>query len=202
MRDWEEEAEQAAVERLGRLVLDAIKKEPAVAAIIDPPEIPHTGYGLIPKFYPIEGADYPQIQKLEPHAHLTLDAIPDLVEPLPHAARDDILEYRMPEINSTPEIPSRPEIDYQPPLIEATFSKTTPIFEPILGRLALENARLKELQEQHKAFLQELADTAREAGASWNDIGKALDITPQSAYQRWSEHGRDKHRENQRKRAK
>jgi hypothetical protein len=57
----------------------------------------------------------------------------------------------------------------------------------------------KAYAEAAEAELNELAIETKEAGASWNEIARAVGVTPQSAYQRCSVKGREKHRQNVRK---
>jgi hypothetical protein len=68
--------------------------------------------------------------------------------------------------------------------------------DSILGELALVLSEMELLEYQ----AQRLVDEAREQGATWAQVGAVVGVKPQSAYQRWSEQGREKHREYQRKR--
>lgn len=65
-----------------------------------------------------------------------------------------------------------------------------------LGHLAVLSAEVAALEEEIK----EEISYARDAGVTWAEIAEVAGIKPQSAYQRWSEQGREKHRVNQRKR--
>jgi len=60
--------------------------------------------------------------------------------------------------------------------------------------------RLAAVATDIKLQIDETAVAAKQAGATWANIGEAAGITPQSAYQRWSAQGREKHRDYQRKR--
>lgn len=64
-----------------------------------------------------------------------------------------------------------------------------------LGELTLVLGAIKQLNTR----TQELVDMARSSRATWADIGRAAGITRQSAYERWTEKGRQRNRENQRK---
>lgn len=83
-------------------------------------------------------------------------------------------------------------MESEPPLSEAIPRPP----ELILGELALVLAETERLQEQAQA----LVDEARQHGATWAQIADVAGVRRQSAYQRWSETGRAKHAEYQRKR--
>jgi hypothetical protein len=68
--------------------------------------------------------------------------------------------------------------------------------EEYLGHLTLRLEQIKNLQED----VDRLVQLSRAAGASWGEIAKAAGMRPQSAYQRWSDQGNQKHRANQRRR--
>ncbi len=68
--------------------------------------------------------------------------------------------------------------------------------EAVLGQLALVLHEAASLQEKTQA----LVDEARGKGATWVQIGAVAGVRPQSAYQRWTETGREKNREHQRRR--
>lgn len=67
---------------------------------------------------------------------------------------------------------------------------------PVLGAIAV----LSQLRRDLTAEIEELVGQAREWGATWTDVGSVEGVAPQTAYQRWSEQGRAKHREAQRRR--
>lgn len=99
------------------------------------------------------------------------------------------------------EMPEQPEFVHQTPTFhEVAAAQSHVPVDQLLGRLATVNEQYKELKENLSAELNQIASQAREAGATWSDIAEAVDITPQSAYQRWSERGREKHRQSKRKR--
>jgi hypothetical protein len=52
-----------------------------------------------------------------------------------------------------------------------------------------------------QAQIDKAAQEARDQGASWGILGARIGASPQAAHQRWSEDGRAKHAERQRKRA-
>lgn len=66
----------------------------------------------------------------------------------------------------------------------------------VLRRLGQLNARAEAINHD----LNDAALAARGEGASWAEIGSALGVSPQAAYQRWSDSGRAKHAERQRNR--
>jgi hypothetical protein len=68
-------------------------------------------------------------------------------------------------------------------------------FAQIMGELTFLAAMQESLREEEDRLVAE----ARENGVTWSEIGRYFGITPQSAYQRWSETGREKHRDYQRK---
>ena len=88
-------------------------------------------------------------------------------------------------------------VDEQTKTIRFKISDNKPdrMDEILIGRLAVAKANLVAAEE----LLNQLALQAREAGAPWTDIARAVDITPQTAHQRWSEGGREKHRERMRR---
>jgi hypothetical protein len=80
--------------------------------------------------------------------------------------------------------------DVEPPLADISQAPD------VLGRIATTLVEIEFLQDE----VQALVEQAREAGASWADIGEAAGISRQSAYMRFSERGRETNRANQRKR--
>ena len=80
----------------------------------------------------------------------------------------------------------------EPPLTEV---ETLPA-KQALGRLVLVLAEIEDLREKAQCSV----DEAREQGATWHDIGNAAGISRQAAYDRFTEKGRARNRENQRKR--
>lgn len=68
--------------------------------------------------------------------------------------------------------------------------------ERTLGALAVR----RELIDALRTEIDSLVDAAREQGGSWAKIGKAMNMGHQSAYEHWSERGREKNRERQRRR--
>ncbi len=65
----------------------------------------------------------------------------------------------------------------------------------ILGHISSNTQTIAELVSENA----DLANEAKQAGATWRAIGEAAGITAQSAYQRWSADGRTRHRDHQRK---
>jgi hypothetical protein len=63
--------------------------------------------------------------------------------------------------------------------------------EIYLGRIASAQAMIKQLTEE----IDTNVHLAKAGGVTWEDIGQAAGVTRQSAYQRWSERGRERHRE-------
>lgn len=80
------------------------------------------------------------------------------------------------------------QMESEPPLAEET--------EELLLKLGSVITAIHLLQEESDR----LVDQVREQGASWERIARAAGMKKQSAYQRWSENGREKHREYTRKR--
>jgi hypothetical protein len=88
-------------------------------------------------------------------------------------------------------------------LLESTVEPTTalemlaePQLEQLLGRVTVALEEIRILKEV--AHLRVTA--ARAAGASWAKIAEAAGMAPQSAYQRWSDQGKEKHRDYQHQR--
>lgn len=69
--------------------------------------------------------------------------------------------------------------------------------EECLGQIASRALLIDQLRNE----MAELVDAARDTGATWTEVGLAAGIGPSSAYQRWSERGRENHRVHQRKHA-
>lgn len=65
-----------------------------------------------------------------------------------------------------------------------------------LGEIAL----LKVRSDRVRAQLNAAVMRAREAGCSWNLIGRAADVSPQAAHRRWDDEARRKHSEYERAR--
>lgn len=67
--------------------------------------------------------------------------------------------------------------------------------EAALGKLATTLAEANRLEQEAA----QLVEFAREQGVSWTRIAEAAGIRRQSATQRWSDTGKEKHREAQRR---
>lgn len=57
------------------------------------------------------------------------------------------------------------------------------------------------LLDEARELVDRKAGEARQAGATWSQIGRRAGITPQSAQQRWSEDGNQRHNQRRRRRA-
>jgi hypothetical protein len=70
-----------------------------------------------------------------------------------------------------------------------------PSVEALLALVSMNTVEIERLRSETDS----LAKAAREAGASWAEIGRAAGISYQSAHQRWSPGGKEKHRARQRR---
>lgn len=94
-------------------------------------------------------------------------------------------------------------MDGEPPLPLTDPERNQQSLELVLGQLALVLTKTTELQDELRelqADAEDLVSEARRLGVTWNAIGEVAGITPQSAYQRWTSVGQEKHRQYQRKR--
>jgi len=67
-----------------------------------------------------------------------------------------------------------------------------------LGRIAVIDSNIQQLRDDLNSAVRE----ARERGASWSDIGRALGIRPESAMRRWDPVAKEKHTSYQRQRGR
>lgn len=79
--------------------------------------------------------------------------------------------------------------------MEQLLTTSNPETAQHLGDLALALAQI----EAATSLAQASVDKAREAGVSWREIGDIAGVSPQAAQQRWSEEGRRKNAERQRR---
>lgn len=88
------------------------------------------------------------------------------------------------------------ETEPEPPVQLPTPEILLGQLQTVLGQLAVAATRVDKLQEAAELVVAE----ARQLGVTWAQIGDVTGgVTPQSAYQRWSKTGREKHRQYQRK---
>jgi len=78
--------------------------------------------------------------------------------------------------------------------LQSTDQETRPL-QVVLGELSATIVEVDRLRQ----LTTDLVAEAREQGATWAEIGDVAGITMKSAHQRWSEKGREAHRQAQRR---
>lgn len=95
-----------------------------------------------------------------------------------------------------PTEPPPPSIELVEDAPEDTVDNALLMITWKLGGLAALLEQVQEAEEEVRGQVQH----ARELGATWAQVGQVAGIKPQSAYQRWTDTGRQKHREYEKKR--
>lgn len=83
-----------------------------------------------------------------------------------------------------------------PPRVEMTADSALFSLQHSFGRLAALAAEVVEVEVEIRTEV----DVARSLGVTWAQIAEVAGVKPQSAYQRWTDTGRQKHREYEKKR--
>lgn len=104
-------------------------------------------------------------------------------------------DWQIPPLAPSYIIPKEMEQQTEPPPI-VTPEAALVSLNARLGRLIL----LQEDVVRAEQEVTEAVQVARDLGATWAQIAQVAGVKPQSAYQRWNETGREKHRGYQRKR--